>query len=204
MTHDTILEAIAPGTDYYATLGLTERLNLDAQELETAFHALSRRYHPDRYAAADIRTRRISLENTALVNKAYRTLREPWERARYAVERFEGHAGDIQPKPPGNLFEEILELQEILADLREAVASGQASDAMKAHAQHVAAPFRAAWESLDARRQDLFDRWDASGSADRARLAEEMKALLSERRYLARVVADIDAAMEGKIAPRDI
>jgi molecular chaperone HscB len=203
------LQLFPPGTDLFTALGLPRLLNVDARSLEEPFHDLSRRFHPDRFATAEPRLRRISLENSALVNRAFRTLRDPWERAGYLVELEEGRGAAIEAHPPEGLFEEILELQEVLAELRASVASGGAEAALLEHANRAAAPFRAAHTALDSRLQTLFDEWDASAGAEgvtvaHAAILRKLKELLGERRYLRRVVADIEAASEGRAAPRDI
>jgi molecular chaperone HscB len=193
-----------PGADYFHVLALPRRMNLDPRALEETFHALSRRYHPDRYATAEPRLRRISLENSALVNKAYRTLRDPWERAAYVVGLAEGRSGPIEARPPDELLEDILELQEVLSDLRMTVAGEEPDEELKRHALRAAEPFRRAHDALDARLQSLSDEWDAAEETDRPDIAKRLKELLGERRYLRRVVADIDAALEGRPAPRDL
>jgi len=48
---------------------------LDEGGLEETFRALSRKLHPDRFARATPRERRFSLEQTTLLNDAYRTVR---------------------------------------------------------------------------------------------------------------------------------
>jgi molecular chaperone HscB len=46
--------------------------------LTRRFHELSRRFHPDRFGTFDAATQTIALQNAALVNDAYRTLRDPF------------------------------------------------------------------------------------------------------------------------------
>lgn len=193
-----------PGADYFRVLGLPRRLNIDPRALEETFHGLSRRFHPDRYATAEPRLRRISLENSALVNRAYRTLRDPWERAAYLVGLAEGRSGPIEARPPDSMLEEILELQEVLSDLRMNAAEEEPDEELRRHALRAAEPFRRAHDTLDARLQSLSDEWDAAGEEERPGILKRLKELLGERRYLRRVVADIDAAMEGRPAPRDL
>ncbi|HEY3268358.1 MAG TPA: hypothetical protein VGM37_15675 [Armatimonadota bacterium] len=211
MDQVTLTNEIAPfprGTDFFAAMGLPRRLIVDERALESTFHDLSRRFHPDRHATAGPKARIVSLENTALITKAYRTLRDPWERAAYLVDLESGGHADIASRPPTEMFEEILELQELTGDLRMALASGAPADGLRADVLRAAEPFRKAHSSLDARLADLFGKWDSVPNpregAARAAVLTMLKELIGERRYLLRVIADIDSSLEGKPAPREV
>src|SRR5437867_8578165 len=69
--------------DYFAFLGLPRRLNLDLDELERRFRALSRQFHPDYFYNAPPTDRRASLERSSYLNDAYRTLKQPIPRISY-------------------------------------------------------------------------------------------------------------------------
>lgn len=201
----TEITPIAAGTDFFAVLGVPRSLNLDAKSVENAFYALSRRYHPDRFATADAKARIASLEATSLINRAYKTLREPWARARYLVE-LEG-LPEAATQPPMALFEEILDLQESLGDLRLAMLEGEASEALGAHVHALAKPFREAYTATQARLQQLADEWDAvrdAATAERNSVLASLASVLGDRRYLQRVNDDVDAALQGKPATRDM
>ena len=49
-----------PTTEYYDFFGLPHRLELDLDELERRYYALSRRLHPDVYFRRSARERRFS------------------------------------------------------------------------------------------------------------------------------------------------
>src|SRR5712664_451124 len=72
------------GLDKFALLGLEPSFD-EPQGLDDQFRALSRKLHPDRFARATPRERRFSLEQTTLLNDAYRTLRDPVKRADHPV-----------------------------------------------------------------------------------------------------------------------
>jgi molecular chaperone HscB len=72
--------------DKFAVLGLPRRYDIDPARLDEQFRALSRKLHPDRFARASAKERRFSLEQTTLVNDAYRTLRDPARRAEHLLE----------------------------------------------------------------------------------------------------------------------
>ncbi len=71
--------------DYFAVFSLVPRLNLDLGMLEHEFHKLSRKLHPDRFARASSEEKEWSLADTALLNDAYRTLRDPIRRTEYLL-----------------------------------------------------------------------------------------------------------------------
>ena len=64
-----------PKPDYYRFLGLERKLHLDPDDLQQRFYRLSRLLHPDRYLRRTATERQYSLEATAILNDAYRTLR---------------------------------------------------------------------------------------------------------------------------------
>jgi len=106
------------GSDHWTVLGLDRRLDLDRADLERRFHGLNRRLHPDYFRLRSPEEQTISLEASAAVNTAYRTLRDPVGRVEYLLELEGmglGSAG--QAKPPADLFEEIMELQEARMEL---------------------------------------------------------------------------------------
>ncbi len=53
--------------------------------LDAAFRGRSLQVHPDRFARASDRERRLAAERTAAVNEAHRTLRSPQARAEYLL-----------------------------------------------------------------------------------------------------------------------
>lgn len=71
--------------DRFAVMGLPRSYEVDERALEETFRSLSRRLHPDRFARATPRERRFSLEQTTLLNDAYRTLRDPVKRAEHLL-----------------------------------------------------------------------------------------------------------------------
>jgi len=78
----------APGTarDKFAVLGFQRNYELDQGQLDERFRTLSRKLHPDRFARASVKERRFSLEQTTLLNDAYRTLQDSARRAEHLLE----------------------------------------------------------------------------------------------------------------------
>src|SRR6266850_3933992 len=119
--------------DYFAFFALPRKMNVDVTRLEREFYELSRKLHPDLNARADQREQEWSLEQSSLLNDAYRTLKDPIKRTQYLL-RLEGveleeqsktaterarASGDVKKQiVPPDLLEEVFELNMQLEELR--------------------------------------------------------------------------------------
>src|SRR6185437_10668575 len=119
------VQPVSKETDYFTCLGSPRRLTLDPKKLEAKFYELSWTFHPDFYQTKSTEEQTISLSNAAVLNTAYRTLRDPIQRAEYLLALETGSVKDIRTSPPADLFEEILELQDTVEEYR---ASDRGSD----------------------------------------------------------------------------
>lgn len=77
---------MTPVADPFEVLGLPAEMALDERDLERRYLRLSRECHPDHQAAGAAGDVAV-LEQSARINDAYRTLRDPWLRARALIER---------------------------------------------------------------------------------------------------------------------
>ncbi len=199
------LQPLGSNSDYFSVMGLPRKLNLDPQVLEPVFHALSRRFHPDMYRGSSPRERVIALDNSALLNQAYRTLRDPFERAAYLLQleegRATGSATGARDAPPQELLEEILEVQELLGDFKFSDEEERAGlrDQLRQRRDHLQTEQDARARSLTG---DLFTRWDMLIEkrvvpADRRPLLDQIRRLLGDRAYLRRVLASLNEALTG-------
>src|SRR5258708_36640877 len=109
---------MAPSANYFDFFGLPHKLNLDSKGLESRFDALSKQWHPDRFARASPDQRRMSEDATATLNDGYRTLKEPVLRAEYLLKE---HGFDIGEQKSNNvppeLLEEVFELNMALEEI---------------------------------------------------------------------------------------
>lgn len=112
--------------DPFAVLGLgTPRYHLDEKTVEKAWRERSRKLHPDRFAQADARERRFSLEQTTQLNDARKTLKNPVKRAEHLF-KTAGFTvpGDEAGKPgagqvlPLEFYEQVMEDREALMDAK--------------------------------------------------------------------------------------
>ena len=72
--------------NHFELLGLPIAYSVDAARLERAYRDLQSRVHPDRFAASTEAERRVAMQWATRANEAYRTLRDPLERARYLLD----------------------------------------------------------------------------------------------------------------------
>ena len=191
-----------PGGDFFSVFGLEPRLNLDLPALETEFHRLSRKVHPDRFARAGENEREWSLADTALLNDAYRTLKEPIHRTEYLLklegaEIGEEHAGkerNDQKDPsrvPADLLEEVFELNMQLEEMRMARKMGETDTDLQVSLEQAKRKFDSLLVEVDQSLRNQWQVWDEGDAAARHAAQKSMVALLDRRRYLNNLVRDV-------------
>ncbi len=133
--------------DYFSFFGVAPKLNLDVAALEKDFYDLSRKLHPDLSARATAQEQEWSLEQSSLLNDAYRTLRDPIKRTQYLL-KLEGIELEEQSKSateqaratgevkkqivPPDLLEEVFELNMQLEELRMNQTAGETDPSLSA------------------------------------------------------------------------
>lgn len=200
--HCVKIQPLGRSSDYFSIMGLPRKLSIDPNVLEPVYHAVSRRFHPDMYRMASPRERMIALENSAVLNQAYRALRDPFERAAYLVQLEAGRAEESTDSPPDDLFEEILEVQELLAEFK--FGGPEEREVLRPRVEATASTMQAAQDRLAQELTgSLFPSWDAlvdSGAPDAAHKHEillEMRRVIGERSYLRRVIQSLKSALES-------
>jgi molecular chaperone HscB len=189
------LQPYATGADHWSVLGLERGLGLDRADLERRFHALNRRFHPDYFRLRSAEEQAASLENSASVNAAYRALRDPVARVEYLLELSGlglGTAG--QSRPPADLFEEIMELQEARQELEMAGPGAPAE--LRERLAGARSDLETRREQTQAELVALFPGWDVADEAERGRLLRRMRDILATRAYLGTIVRDLGAALD--------
>jgi len=192
------------GIDYYAAFSLPRSFTLDTAPLEREFHRLSRRLHPDRFARASTDEQQWSLAATALLNDAYRTLRDPVQRTEYllkleGLEIGEEHAGRgkaADRQPPADLLEEVFELNMQLEEMRMNQKMGETDAALQADLTAARTRFDSLLAAVDADLATQGQLWDAGDPALREAATKTMAALLDRRRYLRNLVRGVNEVLE--------
>jgi molecular chaperone HscB len=194
------VQPVSKELDYFTCLGFPRRLMIDPRQLETKFYELSRAFHPDFFQNKSAEEQAISLGNSAMLNTAYRTLRDPIERAEYLLDLEAGSVKQIRNSPPADLFEEILELQDTLNEYRTADRTSETESVLRAKLQSERNTLEGRQQDMEAALQQLFVEWDtlqnrgeATGQAraERNRILKEMRENLSNRTYVKNIVRDL-------------
>jgi molecular chaperone HscB len=103
--------------NHFELFGLQPGFNLDAEALDKAYRALQTEIHPDRFAHAGEADQRLAVQWAARANEAYKTLKSPFERARYLLELQGIHAMDAKnTSMPASFLMQQMEWREALAD----------------------------------------------------------------------------------------
>src|SRR5688572_14837253 len=163
---------------HFELFGVAPAFALDAAALERSYREIQSKVHPDRFAHAGDAERRASLQWTTRVNEAYRTLKDPVQRAKHILDL---HGVDVafetNTQMPTDFLMQQLELRE---ELEGALARKDAAalDALRSglsHAQQLLE--QQIGEAIDARK-------DYAGAAD----------LVRRLMFLGRLDDEIDAA----------
>jgi molecular chaperone HscB len=195
------------GGNYFSVFSLQPHLNLDLAALENEFHRLSRKLHPDRFARASENEKEWSLADTALLNDAYRTLKEPIRRTEYLLklhgaEIGEEHAGKNRrphemgaSRAPADLLEEVFDLNMQLEEMRMARSSGEDDPGLRKSLADARVKFDGLVEDVDRDLRAHWTDWDKGDEAARDTAQKQMVALLDRRRYLSNLVREVNETM---------
>ena len=192
-----------PGGDYFSVFGLEPRLNLDLAALEHEFHRLSRKLHPDRFARALENEKQWSLADTALLNDAYRTLKDPLRRTEYLLklkgaeigEEYSGKDRKDPSRVPADLLEEVFELNMQLEEMRAASEADEKDQQLQTSLEQAKRRFDGLVVEVDQDLRNQWQIWDEGEAAARKTAERAMVALLDRRRYLSNLVRDVNEVL---------
>lgn len=192
---------LAAELDLFAALQLPRLLEIDAATLESAYHELGRQIHPDRFTSSPPEIRDASLRATALLTRAYRTLRDPITRGRYWLELHGHKLAENNKEVPPDLAELVFEVQEKLSDSRAARGADEAAGRDNLlDLKNERARLQGLLDELYAELIENFAAFDHGGGADPDQLFADLKAVLSKLAYLRTLVRDVDRVLEEAAA----
>ncbi|XP_066952332.1 iron-sulfur cluster co-chaperone protein HscB-like [Macrobrachium rosenbergii] len=124
-TFVTKCNKLQPGQNfkYFEVLGIGEVFAIDTKSLTQIFRKLQAKIHPDKFSLATETEKQYALDHSSVINKAYRCLLNPVERALYLFDLAGEplHEGQIDLDP--EFLMEIMEVnEELAATSKEAVA----------------------------------------------------------------------------------
>ncbi len=202
--------------DYFTFFGFPRKLNLDSSELEKEFYALSRRLHPDVFGQAGDMERAWSLEQSSMLNDAYRTLKDSIKRTEYLL-RLEGVELEEQSKQatekaratgelkkqvvPPDLLEEVFELNMHLEELRMQKKMGEDDPALLEEIGKAKLSLEEKHDELLNELKTEWNAWDKAADegseADRKKILDKMLDVLNRRNYIRNLLRDVNEAMEN-------
>jgi molecular chaperone HscB len=194
-------------TDYFEVFGLPRKLRIDPEALQRSFYELSRRHHPDFHQGAGAEAQARALEASALVNRAYRALRDPLGRVEYLIALEEGRElreeTTAKAKVPTDLLAEMLEVQEALEEAKASELTEKIAARLREERQRLQERYQAEADALVASAPE----WDAAidSGGERRALLERFKQRLAVRAYLRTVIDDLTQAIgedDGRVAHR--
>ena len=163
--------------NHFDLFGLTPKFSIEGDALERSYRDIQSKVHPDRFAHAGDAERRASLQWTTRVNEAYRTLKDPVQRAKHLLEL---HGVDVAfetntAMPPEFLMQQM--------ELREALEEAKTPAALDALRKQLVVSKRAMEQAIA---EAIDARSDYNAAAG----------LVRKLQFLARLDEEIDAAYE--------
>jgi molecular chaperone HscB len=207
--------------DYFTFFGLPRKLNLDVSAVEKDFYELSRKLHPDLNARAGSQEQEWSLQQSSLLNDAYRTLKDPIKRTQYLL-KLEGVELEEQSKSateqarstgemkkqivPPDLLEEVFELNIQLEELRMQKKMGEDDPALIEEVGRQKLELEEKHEALLRELQGHWKMWDGMiqreqngqpvSEEERRQARNRMVDLLNRRNYIRNLVRDVNEVLE--------
>ena len=170
--------------EYFRFFDLPDALNIDLADLEKRYYALSRKWHPDRYARKSEAERSEAEQNTALLNDAYRTLKDPVRRAEYVLSE-NGLAAAQQSAPP-DLLEEVFELNMALEEIRDG------DNSVRPQLEEAQKKFAGMQDEIDRNLQSEFETYDGGAES-----LGRIRAILNRRNYIRNLLRDVGKALQN-------
>ena len=181
--------------DYFEVFGLPRRLGLDETALRRRFYELARAHHPDFHQDAGAEARARAEATAALVNAAYRALRDPIARIEYLIRleegRETGEGAAVKPAAPPALLQELFEIQEALEEARSGLDEATRATLVGERARLLARQ-RAEEHRLTGA---LAAAWDAAAPEGLPAVLAAFKDALATRAYLRTVIDDLAAVV---------
>jgi molecular chaperone HscB len=173
--------------NYFHLFGLQKSFNINPTGLRKLFLDLSRKFHPDFYADHSHEEQEVARDNAAYLNNAFNVLSDPVKRAEYLL-TLESGTFSSSPAPPKDLFEEILEVGELLENK-----SPTGDEEKRLHDS--GATFRNRLQELTDSLEGQFTRL-LDGDKE---IKPDIESVLNDVKYLQKTLARIDEALKNGV-----
>lgn len=183
--HCVRIQRVDDISNYFRLFNLEKSFSVDETLLKKRFFELSRQFHPDFYSIQSDSEKDIARDNTAYLNNALKVLSDPIKRADYLLSMKVGNTPG-NPTPPQELFDEILEVGDILlSDSLNEDEKNQLMDALKR--------FRELKNELVQSLHPLFEKL----LQNKTEVADQIESSLNNIKYLRTITGRIETALNN-------
>jgi Fe-S protein assembly co-chaperone hscB len=162
-------------SQYFTLFQLEPQFDIDTDSLEQNYRTLAARFHPDRFASASAFEQKQAVMMSSTVNEAYRTLKNPTDRAAYLLRQqgIDADAPEHTSFAPEFLMQQM-EWRETLAEAR----GGQDQTALTALDKEISGAQQELWWDLrEAFRRQQYE--DAAQLVRQGRFLDKLKKEIS-------------------------
>lgn len=160
-------------SQYFNLFQLEPSFNIDTEALEQTYRALAARFHPDKFASASAFEQKQAVMMSSTINDAYRTLKNPIDRAAYLLksQNIDADAPEHTSFSPEFLMQQM-EWRETLMDAQ----MEQNHDAIRALDQEIQKVQSSLYQGL----QQAFEQQDYESAAQWVRHGRFLNKLRNE------------------------
>ncbi len=162
-------------SQYFTLFQLEPQFDIDTDSLEQNYRTLAARFHPDRFASASAFEQKQAVMMSSTINEAYRTLKNPTDRAAYLLRQqgIDADAPEHTSFAPEFLMQQM-EWRETLAEAR----GGQDQTALPALDKEISGAQQELWRDLrEAFRRQQYE--DAAQLVRQGRFLDKLKKEIS-------------------------
>lgn len=162
-------------SQYFTLFQLEPQFDIDTDSLEQNYRTLAARFHPDRFASTSAFEQKQAVMMSSTINEAYRTLKNPTDRAAYLLRQqgIDADAPEHTSFAPEFLMQQI-EWRETLAEAR----GGQDQTALHALDKEISGAQQELWRDLrEAFRRQQYE--DAAQLVRQGRFLDKLKKEIS-------------------------
>ncbi|MEJ2115312.1 MAG: Fe-S protein assembly co-chaperone HscB [Gammaproteobacteria bacterium] len=117
--------------NYFELFGFTESFEIDQDQLAEKYRTFQSVLHPDRFVNGTDQERRIAVQTTAFINKAYETLKSDLKRSHYLLKLSDiEFNADAETSSDGEFLMQTMELHEQVEEVSNASSPQAALDGL--------------------------------------------------------------------------
>jgi len=172
--------------NYFQLFQIDESFTVDITQLTERYRALQKVLHPDNFAGASDRERRLSVQQSSIVNDAFTVLKTPVARAKYLLQL---NGMDVDDEN-NNIMDPMFLMQQM--ELRESLEEvGGVSDPLQA-LEDLADDLSARMKMLQSELQVCFESGDIASYEQAAQLVHKLQFFIKLQEEIDAQLARLD------------